>query len=316
MDTVVIVGASGYIGKNLVAEFLRLGNSNIRVLSRDRQRDIKERTYPASVEIVEGDLLDLSSLGELCEPACTVINLAYLWAAGEAQNLAAISNLTNACKAQKIRRLIHLSTAMVAGRVRTGNISEESTCNPISEYAVTKLKIERVVVEAGVDNFDTVILRPTAVFGGNSENLKKLIHDLKARKHIRNYLKSCLFGKRRMNLVHISNVIAAILFLQKSADHFKGQVLIVSDADDALNNFQDVERILMRELAIPDYALPQLQFPPYVLGWLLTLLGKDNVDPQCDYLSKKLLSLGFKKNIVFEDGLVAYAASHRSSSHH
>ena len=203
---------------------------------------------------------------------------------------------------------------MVSGRVVTSRVSEDDDCFPITEYAISKLKIEQMIAVEAQGKFQAVILRPTAVFGQNGENLKKLANDLLAGRRVRNYLKSCLFGKRRMNLVHVSNVVAAMIFLQNSNDIFDGQVFIVSDADDALNNFSDVERILMRELGIPDYRLPRLHLPLMILRGILTLMGKDNTNPQSDYVSQKLARLGYKKAIGFERGLIEYAASYRFSS--
>lgn len=313
MNTIVVLGASGYIGQRLVAELVDAGNARVRVLSRSRQRDLAANAFPVGVDIVEGDLLDPDSLATLCEPDCTVIHLAYLWGAGEEQNLTTIRNLTKACKAAKVKRLIHLSTAMVTGRTRQDQITEAEACRPLTEYATTKLKIEQAVINAGDGSFDIAILRPTAVFGPGSENLKKLAQDLVAGKRVRNYLKSCIFGKRRMNLVHISNVVASIVFLTVRSENLDGQVFIVSDADIAENNFQDVERILMRELRIPDYKFPPLTVPPFVLSLFLTCLGKDNTNPRCDYFSGKLTKLGFRRPVGFEEGLADYAAWYHSA---
>lgn len=314
MNTVVVVGASGYIGRHLVAELIRSANVRVKILTRSPQKSGFEKNYSGNVELIEGDLCDPVSLVTLFEPGCTVIHLAYLWGAGEAKNLAATLNLMNACKAANVKRLIHLSTAMVSGRVVKSTVSEDGPCFPVTEYAVTKLKIEQLITAAAHGNFQVAILRPTAVFGQGGENLKKLVNDLLAGKRIRNYLKSCLFGNRRMNLVHVFNVVAAIVCLQKSSHTFDGQVLMVSDADVALNNFRDVERILMRELNIPDYRFPRLQLPLSILGGILTLLGKDNTNPQCDYISQKLARLGYEKAIEFEPGLIEYAAGYRLSS--
>ncbi len=317
MSTVVVVGASGYIGRHLVAELMSSENVRVKLLTRSPQKSGFEKNYTGNVEVIEGDLCDPVSLVTLFEPGCTVIHLAYLWGAGESKNLAATLNLMNACKAANVERLIHLSTAMVSGRVVKSRVSEDDPCFPVTEYAVTKLKIEQLITAAAQGNFQVAILRPTAVFGQGGENLKKLVNDLLAGKRIRNFLKSCLFGNRRMNLVHVSNVVAAIVFLQKSSDTLDGQVFMVSDADDALNNFRDVERILMRELNIPDYRFPRLQLPLAILGGILTLLGKDNTNPQCDYMSQKLARLGYEKAIEFEPGLIEYAAGYRllSNSH-
>lgn len=314
MNTIVVVGGSGYIGRHLIAELVLIENIAIKILSRSIQRDLEVNAYQPCVEIIEADLCDPSTLSYVFAAGYTVINLAHLWGRDEASNLIAISHLTNACKAAGVKRLIHLSTAMVAGRIDDDRISEDAVCHPVTEYAVTKLKMEQAIIDAGTASFDTVILRPTAVFGPGSENLKMLTDDLLSGSRVRNYLKSCLFDKRRMNLVHITNVVGAIVFMQKNETDFKGQVFIVSDAEAAQNNFRDVESILMRELAIPDYGFPRLVIPAQVLRWALSLMGKDNINPQSDYVSQKLARLGYEKAIEFEPGLIEYAAGYRLSS--
>jgi nucleoside-diphosphate-sugar epimerase len=227
--------------------------------------------------------------------------------------LAATANLLAACKAANIKRLVHCSTAAVVGRVPDGTINENTPCRPVSGYGIAKLKIERAVAEAAED-FDVVILRPTSVFGPDGGSLKKLVSDLTARKRLRNYLKSCLFNKRSMNLVHVTNVVAAIIFAARREDSFNGEIFIVSDDDDSKNVFSDVEQILMEHLEIENYRLPRLDISLAVIEVLLKVLGRDNINPRCKYDVGKLLGLGFERPIKFEDGLKDYADWYRSTT--
>ena len=99
MIVVAITGASGYIGSNLIAELLRIGEYEVRVLSRRMQQDRVESKFDSRVQVVEGDINDLSSLQLLLKPGCIVINLVYLWGAGEAENLA-VTNHWQSCTPQ------------------------------------------------------------------------------------------------------------------------------------------------------------------------------------------------------------------------
>jgi nucleoside-diphosphate-sugar epimerase len=200
MSVIAITGASGYIGKHLVAELMNDGDYEVRVLSRSKRQDLIERRFDTRMKIIEGDLNDPASLRSLLKPGCTVINLAYLWDAGEAVNVGAIKHLLDACSVVRVSRLIHCSTAIVTGRAQDNQITEETSCRPTTEYGITKFKVEQAVVEELRGQFDTVILRPTAVFGINSKSLKKLASDLFHGSRWRNYIKSCLYGNRRMNL--------------------------------------------------------------------------------------------------------------------
>jgi nucleoside-diphosphate-sugar epimerase len=313
ITTIAITGASGFIGKRLVSDLLREGGYEIRVLSRDKQRDLNEQRFGQGVELFEGNLNDPESLREFLVPDCVVINLVYLWDAGEKSNLTCIHNLLTACKDVKVSRLIHCSTADVAGRTPNDLVDEKTQCLPITEYAVTKLKIEQYIIGFAKGHFDAVILRPTAVLGIDGEQLKKLAADICNGNRCRNYLKSCLFGRRRMNLVPVANVAAAIVFLSRYAGRFENEIFIVSDDGDPKNNFIDVELFLMNALGAKKYRLPQLTLPLTLLKWLLMSMGRNNVNPRCGFDMGKLRKLGFKSPVSLDQGLAEYAAWYRTS---
>jgi len=314
MNTLAIIGASGFLGKHLVKEAIRTGNWRIRVLSRSSQKDAQIAPPESNVEIVIGDARDVKALRQLIEPGCTVVNLVYLPGAGVANNLAACEGLLMACKAANVRRLIHCSTASVVGRTADNLVTEDTPCRPVTEYGITKLKVEHAIAEGARGYIDTAIVRPTAVFGPGGAQLIKLIEDLTGGNRVRNYLRSCLFGRRRMNLVHVANVVAAILFLARREESLAGDTFIVSDDDHPSNNFADVERFLMRELNVPDYRAPRLPIPPGLLSLLLRCLGRDNINPRCNYDPGKLVVLGLQRPVGFEAGLVDYSRWYRSSN--
>lgn len=306
--TVAIVGGSGFIGSHLVRELQRLGGYRIKLLSR-----YLDESSSTDLEVIKGDLYDLDSLRNFLEYDCTVINLVYLWDAGEVGNLQATANLLEVCKAVKVKRLIHCSTAEVVGRVSGDMIDENVSCHPVTEYGLTKLKVEQQIIKAGHGFFDVAVLRPTAVFGSGGKNLLKLTRDIVAGNGLKNYLKSCLFGRRRMNLVPVANVIAAIIFLYKYDKNLNGQVFIVSNDGDVANNFAYVEGVLMRAFQTDGYLMPRVPLPLSVLKFLLASIGRNNVNPRCNYISNKLKSLGFESPVTFEAALAEYVAWYLSS---
>lgn len=313
--TIAITGASGYIGRHLIASLASSEDIRVKVLARAQSEKSGTEQWPERVEIVQGDLNDADSLQDLLEPGCTVVNLVYLWDAGEQANLEVIGNLLDACAAAGIGRLIHCSTAAVSGRVADDRITEETPCRPITEYGITKLKVEQMILATAKGRFDAAILRPTAVFGPGAEPLKKLAADLLHGSRWRNYLKSCLFGRRRMNLVHIANVVAALEYLIRREAPVGGEAFIVSDDAAPNNNFADVERYLIDSLGAPAYPLPRLPLPLGLLSLLLRGLGRNNINPHCIYSQDKLEAFGFKSPVEFEAGLADYAAWYRDQAH-
>jgi nucleoside-diphosphate-sugar epimerase len=312
MKTIAITGASGFIGHHLVSQLLSSGDNRIKVLLKFAQVQATKSIFPSEVEVVVGDLRDPTSLDDFLEPGCTVINLAYLWSESEAVNLAATDNLLKACKLARVARLIHCSTADVAGRTSDQRVVESSPCLPITEYSVTKLKVEATLLTEDQVYFDVAILRPTAVFGPGGQNLKKLVQDLVQGNHLRNALKACVFGRRRMNLVYVDNVVAAIVFLVAREHKLDKQVFIISDDDAPSNDFASIEFEIIKGLGLRRPRLPRIYFPAWILSLILRSIGQNNVNPFCIYDSGKLRSFGFQRPVPFEEGLSRYIAWHRS----
>jgi nucleoside-diphosphate-sugar epimerase len=298
-----ISGASGYVGRALVNSFSGMNGWKINAL---RHSSLGSQNLPNVVDI-QGDLLKAESLRQWPGMRSTVIHLAYMWSAGQDANLRATQNLIEACARAGVARLIHMSTAAVIGRAASTWVDEQTLCEPTTEYGQTKLRIEDVIRDGAQRyGFDLVILRPTSVYGPAGLPLQKLCSDLCLSPWTKNYLKSCLFGRRAMNLVHIDNVVAAVRFMAEYPHRFSGETYIVSEDEDVGNNFHDVEAAVRAEFDMGDYPLPLWSFPPWVLSHALRMLKRNIIDPHCRFSSKRIEALGFKAPRTFDDGLKDY----------
>lgn len=306
---IAITGASSFIGQHLVRHLLSLDEIEMRLLVHRHRPDIPADN--TRISMITGDLLKPDTMSALLRPGCTVINLAYLGGASADDNLAAAHNLADACRQANVRRLVHCSTAVVAGRTSDDMITEETRCEPGGDYELIKFKMEKLLTEKAKGHFDLVILRPTAVFGPGGENLLKLANDLSAGNRTLNYLKSCLFDRRSMNLVYIDQVVSAIVFLAGMKEILNGAVFICSDDEQPLNNYRDVERHLIRGLGCEDYWLPRIPFPKPMLSTILKFAGRTNINPSRIYHSGKLRQAGFKNIVSFEAGLASFADWYR-----
>ena len=310
MNVIAITGATGFIGLHLLDHLAHQKDIQIRMLiHRDINNKILNRD---NIIYVEGDLLKFETLNKLIVPGCTVVNLVYLRDCSKQENLSAIANLAEACAKAKIKRFIHCSTVVVAGNVKDDVITEKTPCSPVNIYEKTKLKIENLLLEKYGGLFEVVILRPTAVFGPGGKNLLKLANDLRYSNRIINYLKSCLFNYRKINLVYIDNVVSSIAFLIDTDKKIDREIFIVSDDEYHANNYRDVEQFLMRSFGYKDYLLPRVPLPFFILTSILKLAGKSNLNPTSVYDCQKLLSAGFKKPVLFEEGLVCFTDWYKS----
>lgn len=304
MQVIAITGASSFIGTHFLKHLSARSDLRFRLLvNRNRNVSIQESK---NVSIIHGNLLESETLNDFVETGCIVINLAYLGGCTFEENLIAINNLMEVCSKVKIKRLIHCSTAVVSGRVSTNKVSENTVINPIQEYEATKSKIEKIVLERSDGLFETVILRPTAVFGEGGKNLIKLANSLMYGNKFINFLKSCVYQYRRMNLVYVGNVVSSIEFAMDN-NNIDREVFIISDDEDPSNNYRAVERYMMKEFGCKAYLIEPISLPFPILKLTLRLAGRTNVNPALVYDCGKIIALGLQKPVSFNEGLSLFS---------
>ncbi len=300
-----VTGASGFIGRHLTRVLQDRAGAEIRALR--RSNDCLNTSCEPKIVAVDGDLLRPSTLVPLLTPGCVVVNLAYLGSRAKHQNMEAIRNLAAACATAEVKRLIHCSTAAVVGNVPDSEITEKTSCRPLTNYERTKLEIEKALLQQSRDSFELAIVRPTAVFGPGGRNLVKLANDLTNSRWIVRYLKSCLFGDRRMNLVCVENVVSAIEFLIDMDKSVDGEIFIVSDDDSPINSYRELESYLLHRFGLKEYPLRRISLQNTALPFLLRLAGRSNTNPRRIYSDRKLRNAGFKKSVSLEETLRSFA---------
>jgi dihydroflavonol-4-reductase len=169
--TVVVTGAAGHVGANLVRALISQGRS-VRCLVHVNSRPIDG----LAVEIVPGDLGGLDSLCRAFRGADVVYHLAARislsmndWPALEAVNVAGTRNVVEACRRAGVRRLVHFSSIHALVQEPLSIPVDESRplvasrrCPP---YDRSKAAAEAVVRRAIERGLDAVIIYPTAIIG-------------------------------------------------------------------------------------------------------------------------------------------------------
>ncbi len=308
-----IIGGTGFIGQHLCKELERNASPTIRILSRHAQASTR---WPNHFQLVPGNILNLESLNNFIPANSTAINLTYLYDKSDEENIQSARNLAEVCKAKKVKRLIHCSTAVVVGRAKDNIINENTVCIPSTPYEKTKLEIENILIDSLKGKTEVVILRPTAVFGRNGKNLIKVANDLLSMPPLITSLKTALFYKRRLNLVCVENVVSAILFLMQINDRMDGERFIVSDDDEIENNYYDTINLLASNFGHKPVKAFYMPYRYHILRMLLTASKRSNVNAHRNYSSNKLFSLGFEKSIQFCEGVRRFATWYNKSLLH
>ena len=162
----IITGATGFVGKHLM-KFLDSTNYEYTLLTRNPDKLVGESQR---FHVVFGDLNDLDSLKNAFSGQDILINLAAEVRNPdllEQTNITGTNNLIEALKSANIKKVIHLSSVGVVGKVFSANpfvVNESEMPTPQNKYEETKLKSEEILL-AQKESFELVVLRPTNVFG-------------------------------------------------------------------------------------------------------------------------------------------------------
>ena len=147
--TILVTGATGRVGHKVVQQLVKRG-ADVRVLVRDTSK----ANFPASVEVVQGDLLDIDSL----RTAFTGVNTLFLLNAVAADEFTQALIALNIARESGVERVVYLSV-----------IHSDHFVN-VPHFAV-KSGAERMIERMG---FGATILRP-AYFIDNEHMIKDVI---------------------------------------------------------------------------------------------------------------------------------------------
>jgi nucleoside-diphosphate-sugar epimerase len=177
MPTAFVTGGSGFIGGALI-ERLRKEGWDVRALA--RSESAAERVRERGAEPVSGDLDDHGALRIGAEGSDTAFHAAAAlgdWgdpAEFERINVGGTANVIAACRAARVRRLVHVGTeaALMSGEPLV-NVNEDAPLRPDSPalYSATKAKAELRVRAANRDGLETVVVRPRFVWGRGDTTL-------------------------------------------------------------------------------------------------------------------------------------------------
>lgn len=301
--TLVLLGGTGFIGRHFIPVAQSSG-FKLRALTRSdgSQQDL------CGVEWLRGDVSDSAVWARLLVPGCVVVNLAHAQKAANADSVAITRMMVDACMRAGVTRLVHCSSISVYGRSSVGTTDERARCEPVDDYGRQKLAVEKALFDVNTEVMEITVLRPAEVFGPGGAALRTLSTELAHGFRLKNYIRSSLFGHRHMHLVPVTKVVSALHFLCTVEKAVHGEIFNVADDTEPLNNFRDVEFLLMQALRVPAYRFPRLPLPSWILRLALYAKGRGEIDPSCYYSSEKLAAFGFEYNTDFESELRAFIA--------
>ncbi len=295
MTKPIIFGAAGFIGQHLIQ---KIGFEECLPVS---------RRPPTDPRWVKANLLDRHSIESILKPGMTVINLAYATHASPDENIQMAKNLVQACQTVPISTLIHCSTAVVVGKNTAYCVDEETECFPETPYEKTKHEIEKIFLSATNQHVRVHVLRPTGVIGPHGKNLKKMLLEIKDGNPVINFMRSCLYGTRPLNLVSVNDVTEALLHLSAQPSLPSGVYICAAD-EDVHNQYHQIESLIRASLKKPARIKP-IFLPAFMLNLLLRHRKGCGRNPRRYYSSKKLLASGFSPTTTLAEAVKEFVLS-------
>src|SRR5450759_3479610 len=306
---VLVTGASGFVGRPLVAALLRVGYA-VRAVTR------RQVSFPDSVETaIVPDLKNPIDWNPILKGVDIIIHLAGLahskiledaYSEFDQVNWMATQRLAHAAKDVGIERFVYISSVRAqvdASAVQA--VREQDEPRPTNQYGRSKLAAEQAIQAAGVP---FTIFRPVVVYGphpkGNMRTLVRL-----ARSPLP--LPVASFTSRR-SLLAVDNLISAIIFALNNPVTI-GETYLVADSKP-----MTIGEILTMLRKMQGRSLTTIYVPQVIIRLSLVMCGRGDLwsrfsgDLVVD--TSKLESVGWRPAVDTYEGLRAMMSAEDDKS--
>lgn len=227
MATVLVTGASGFVGHHLTQALVAHGDD---VTCLVRKSSNLERLKPLGVTLVYGDVTDPPSLAAAVTGKAVVYHLAGRTKALRQQqyyevNEAGCRNVAQACAAQPTPPvLVSVSSLAAAGATPDGQLRTETDApQPVSDYGRSK-RAGELALEPFADRLPITIVRPPIVLGEGD------VPSLALFKTVKRLGMHFVVGWKphRFSVIHAADLASALIL---AAERGERLAAVPSDAD-------------------------------------------------------------------------------------
>lgn len=232
--TILIVGGTGFIGRNLVKYFVK---KKFKVVSLSKKRPNKNETIK-TVTYITGDFCKNFYIKKIKK-----IKFNYIINAGGyvdhtenkkkkkyifSSHYLATQRLANFFIDKKIDLFLQIGTGNEYGNARSPN-SENFLCKPISTYAKAKLKATQYLLKLNKDyKFPAVIFRIYQVYGPNQSTNRLIPGTIKA--CISDLDFNCTNGKQIRDFLFINDLLLSVSKLIKYKNKAIGNIFNIGSS--------------------------------------------------------------------------------------
>jgi nucleoside-diphosphate-sugar epimerase len=231
-EKVLVTGGGGFLGKAIVKQ-LKAGGDRVISFSRSFYDDLAR----LGVEQIQGDLADPGAVDQALQGVDTVFHVAAkpgIWGAFDGYfkaNVTGTRNVIDACRANRVARLVYTSSPSVVFDGKHMEGTDESAPYPErfhAPYPETKAMAEKLVIEAAATGVQAIILRPHLIWGPEDNHLVPGIIKRAGR------LKRIGDGTNLVDTIYVDNAAHAHLLARnalKRDSTLTGNVYFISQDD-------------------------------------------------------------------------------------
>ena len=293
MKKILITGGAGYIGSKLATELLKY-NYKVTVIDilRISSRSLNHLFNNENFNFIKGDVRNKKLMKSLIQKNEFIVPLAALVGAPLCEknkreaisvNLESIKYLMKTIT--KRNKIIYLTTNSGYGvGEKNKYCDEKSPLKPISLYGRTKVQAERIIMQS----HNSIGFRLATVFGYSYRMRTDLLVNNFVFKAIRDQKLLIYEPHFRRNYIHISDVVAGILYSIKNFNRLQANVYNLGLSSANLTKYSLAKKIKKK------------------ISSLKIKIVKNRKDPdQRDYYvsNRKIEKKGFKAKISVEKGI-------------
>lgn len=253
--TILVTGASGFIGSHVVDALLKRHCTVHCLVRRTSDLSLLDRT---KVQIHYGNLEGSFSLKECLQKTDYVFHCAGLTIAKTRQeffrvNATACKSLYEQCVlyGKHLKRIVHISSLASVGPAEPNQPVDENTpCRPLTYYGKSKLAGEEIALKFS-HALPLVILRPSVVYGPRERNFFGFIDGIAKGWNLK-------IGpeNRVLSLIYITDLVQAMLKAAVGPSSGK-DVYFITDGncyhwDDVVETASKILNVRPRSIRIPD----------------------------------------------------------------